>query len=427
MSFYKAMQSDNIIDCCVIGAGAAGMMAAITAARNGAGVVLLEHTSKLGTKILQTGNGKCNFTNYHMVADKFSNADKDFVDEVLAKFNYQDTIEFFESIGVYHKERNGYVYPLSETAASLVEALKYELYRLKVQTVTEVNISELAYNDEVWAVMSDKDTYYCSSVIIATGSKAAPKTGSDGSGYRIAERLGHRVIKPLPALVQLVSDCACCKSMAGVRSVGTVKVTADGKEIASDTGEIQYTDYGISGIPVFQVSRYAVKALDEGADVKAVIDMFPGLSHEQLREYIEKQYEIAAHKTIEDFFGGLINKKLVSAAAKTAGVDGFTKVYKTDMDVLTGIACSMKTFVVNITGYKGFDNGQICQGGVDLSEISAKTCQSKICPGVYFAGEILDVDGPCGGYNLQWAWSSGYVAGMAASERAMNGEINHEC
>ena len=257
--------------------------------------------------------------------------------------------------------------------------------------------------------------------------RKCPKTGSDGSGYRIAERLGHRVIKPLPALVQLVSDCACCKSMAGVRSVGTVKVTADGKEIASDTGEIQYTDYGISGIPVFQVSRYAVRALDEGADVKAVIDMFPGLSHEQLREYIEKQYEIAAHKTIEDFFGGLINKKLVSAAAKTAGVDGFTKVYKTDMDVLTGIACSMKTFVVNITGYKGFDNGQICQGGVNLSEISAKTCQSKICPGVYFAGEILDVDGPCGGYNLQWAWSSGYVAGMAASERAMNGEINHEC
>lgn len=426
MSFCKDTQVNQCFDCIVIGGGAAGMMAAITAARCGANVAILEHTSKLGSKILQTGNGKCNFTNYDMSADKFRGGSKEIIDSVLDAFRTGETIGFFKSIGVLHKERAGYVYPHSETAASLVEALKYELYRLGVHTFAENDVKSVSYHDYVWGVTTDKGEYRSKTVVLATGSKAAPKTGSDGSGYKLAKSLGHTVKKPLPALVQLVSDNVYCKALAGVRSVGKVSVVLDDKLISEDMGEIQYTDYGISGIPVFQISRYAVDAVDKGLSAKVHIDMLPDMSLEEINSFIEQQSDGAKHKTIDDFFGGLLNKKLVNAVAKSIGVDGFTKVYKVSEDVLKNMAVAFKNFSFNIVGFKGFDNGQVCQGGVSLDEVLPQTLESKLNSGLFFAGELLDVDGMCGGYNLQWAWSSGYVAGINASKKALGRVKNGE-
>ena len=429
----------------IVGGGPAGMMAAITAARNGVQVLIIEHTKRLGSKILQTGNGKCNFTNLNMSEDMFQNDDRQFVKNVLAQYNEHHVIEFFKELGIYAKERNGYMYPHSETAASLQDALRLELERLNVDIATESSVLNIEKKDifklkletcvEIEddgrkIIKSDKskgktgianikrvtNTLKAQTIILATGSKAAPKSGSDGSGYDLAKAMGHKLKKVLPALVQLTSDFKHCKSMAGVRSTGSIKLYVDDKLVAEDIGEIQYTDYGISGIPVFQISRYAVAAVDASKKASVVIDMLPDMDMELLYQDIERRIANDSGKTVEQFFAGIINKKLVYAAAKTAGIDINALVGKVGAKGLKKLAECMKNFEMNINGFNGFDNAQVCQGGVKLENIDSNTMESKLCKGLYFAGEIIDIDGACGGYNLQWAWTSGYLAGKSAAE-----------
>lgn len=399
-------------DCVVAGGGAAGMMAAITAARKNSHVILIEHTARLGSKLLQTGNGKCNFTNLDMDKKYYQNENPNFVETVLGKFTVKDTLAFFREIGVYNRERNGYVYPNSETASSLQDALRQEVEHTGVTVLTECNIQTVKKEKEGFVIETDKGTIKTVSLILATGSKAAPKTGSDGSGYALAKGLGHHIVKPLPALVQLTSDNRLCKGMAGVRSTGSVAIYADGKKLAEDLGEIQYTDYGISGIPVFQVSRYAVKAKDRKEQVLAVVDMLPAFSLEELRRDIQERIKREKEKDLISFFAGLLHKKLVQAVVKSLGLDMNMTAGQAGEKRLIKILESMKAFSFHITGSRSFEYAQVCQGGVALSEVDAETMESKICKKLYFAGELLDVDGKCGGYNLQWAWSSGYLAGM---------------
>jgi predicted Rossmann fold flavoprotein len=398
--------SKILYDCIVVGGGAAGMMSAVTAARKGACVLLLEGTSKTGTKILQTGNGKCNFTNYNMSAEMFNSENKEFVANALAQFNQNDVIDFFRSIGVFPKEKNGYVYPHSETAASVREALINELFRLHVEVVT----NEPAVSIEKRDVFTVNGTYKGKTIILAAGSKAAPKTGSDGSGYILAKKMGHTVVKPLPSLVQLVSDDKICKKMAGVRSTGSVSIYV-GSDVYSDYGEIQYTDYGISGIPVFQISHQAVKGLDSGKKVFAEIDMIPDYSEDELMDYVAESVK-AAPKNIDQLFSGILNKKLVLAVCEKEGIKADVKITEKNIDLAGKAVAAMKNFKIQISGNKSFENAQVCQGGVELSEINPQNLESRLVSGLYFAGEIMDVDGKCGGYNLQWAWTSGYIAGM---------------
>lgn len=398
--------------CAVIGAGAAGMMAAITAARQGIDVVLLEHTKRAGSKILQTGNGKCNFTNTNMSPECYNHDSVEFVKRVLEMFDENAAISFFEELGVYHKNRNGYIYPHSETAASLQDALRLELERLAVRLISECEISDIKNTGDGFELMSQMFTVNATKVIIATGSKASPKTGSDGSGYRYAKKFGHRIVKPLPALVQLESDMKLCRAMAGVRSNGNVVLTVDGREVCRDSGEVQYTEYGISGIPVFQISRYAVKGVDMRADVVVIIDMIPDMTMDDLCQDVRIRYERDGLKSVEQFFAGILNKKLVCAAAKLVGVDINRCISSVPLRKLYDIIAQLKEFEFNITGFKDFDHAQVCQGGVAIDDINPQTMESKLCKGLFFAGEVVDVDGICGGYNLQWAWSSGYVAGL---------------
>lgn len=241
----------------VIGGGASGMMAAITAAGEGARVTLLEHKDRIGKKILSTGNGRCNFTNTHQEPICYHSENFLFPWEIVSRFNVQDTVSFFLQLGVYSKNRNGYLYPNSDQASAVLDALRMELKRLKIDVRTETHCREIIPGKKGFRILTDQGNFSSQRVILCAGSKAAPSTGSDGSGYDLAKRLGHHMIPVLPALVQLRCSERFFKQIAGVRTNGTVSVWADGQCLARDGGEIQLTAYGISGIPVFQVSRYA--------------------------------------------------------------------------------------------------------------------------------------------------------------------------
>lgn len=426
-------------DCAVIGGGAAGMTAAAAAASEGAKTAVIEHTRRLGSKLLQTGNGKCNFTNLDMSEAYYQNDDASFAMNIIKKFDEKSAMEFFKKIGVYSKVKNGYVYPHSETAASLRDALTSELERLNVSVFLRSETEKITKTDDgkfiIEVVMSEeptdkntnKDTnkdkalikkkirIICRRLIIAAGSCAAPSTGSNGSGYRLASGFGHKIIKPLPALVQLISSFQYCRTMSGVRSTGEIKIYIDGAEICSDTGEIQYTDYGISGIPVFQISRYAVRGVDAKKKVAAVIDMLPDIPEAVLDEDIEERLFREPSKSVEQFFAGIINRKLACAAAKSMGINADMRIDCLGIKRAKSLVRRLKSFEFEITDFKGFENCQVCQGGVALGQLDKNTMQSLLCSGLYFAGEIADVDGKCGGYNLQWAWSSGFVAGKSAA------------
>jgi len=402
-------------DCIVIGGGASGMMAAITAAKNGLNTGILEHSDRVGKKILQTGNGKCNITNTALEKDCYLCDDKDFVMDIIDLFNVSDTIDFFQSLGIYPKSKNGYIYPNSEQASSVLDVLRLEIEHQKVSINTDIDIINIGKTDDMFKINTTKGQFTCKKLIIATGSNAAPKSGSDGSGYKLAKALGHSIIKPLPALVQLKSDLTFCKMMSGVRSEGKVQLMVDDELVASDTGEVQYTDYGISGIPVFQISRFAVIAVDSKRKTEVVIDMLPLINESDLLDMLKNRIVNDGYKTMEQFLIGMLNKKLAGAVLKRVNIN-LNDIASNKVDSLEKIVAMIKAFVVPINGFNSFENAQVCSGGVKTSEIDSKTMQSQIVNSLYFAGEVVDVDGICGGYNLQWAWSSGYVAGMQASK-----------
>ncbi len=401
-------------DCVVIGGGAAGLMAAINTARAGLKTAVIEHTKRMGNKILSTGNGKCNFTNLNMSEEMYLNSDKRFVKEIIEQFNENDSIDFFESIGVYHKDKNGYVYPHSETAASVQEALCLEIERLGVKVFLETSVKKIKKNDNVFLIScndNEQSVVICSkTIILATGSKAASKTGSDGSGYELAKQMKHTIVPVLPALCQLISSNKNCKMSSGVRSTGEVKLFIDNSRVADDLGEVQYTDYGISGIPVFQISRFAVKGISENKKVTVCIDMVPDMQEYELIKKFNQRLKNESEKNILQFMSGLVNKKLIEMICRDLNISTTKPVHSLPPKSLVQIVKSLKNYKYDIKDYKGFENAQVCQGGINLKEISSKDMQSRIVPGFFIAGEVADVDGKCGGYNLQWAWSSGYVA-----------------
>ncbi len=405
-------------DCVVIGGGAAGMMAAIQCKKNNMQTVIVEHTAKLGTKILKTGNGKCNFSNTFMDKEMYQNNNADYAMNIINRFNVDDTIYFFEDLSVYKKERNGYLYPRSEMAASVALALTGKIQELDIPVYFETGVKRIdrAADEYVLRLEGAKtNTIKTKTVILACGSAASPSSGSDGSGYKLVKKLGIKVVKPLPALTALESDKKNMKLAAGVRAFGNVKIMAAGREISQDTGEIQFTDYGISGIPVFQVSRFAVRALDSGMKVEAYVDVAADIKENELVSMIKDAVATRKHQSVSESLSGIFNKKLVMMICKDIGIEGNSSASCVNDDICQKLARQMKSLCYNITGYKGNDYAQVCQGGVDVSELNGNL-ESVNNPGIFFAGEITDIDGRCGGYNLQWAWSSGAVAAAAAYE-----------
>lgn len=400
------------IDVLVVGGGASGLVAAIFAARAGARTTIIEHKDKIGKKILATGNGKCNYTNLVQTPECYRGTNPAFATFVLNEFNETDAIAFFRELGIMPKYKNGYVYPYSEQATSIVNVLAMELKRLNVNIVYNEHVSSMKkQKDESFFVQTNVNTYQAKKVILATGGCASKAHGSDGSGYALAESFGHHIIKPLPALTQLLASNKFFKTISGVRLEAKARLFSNQKEIAMEEGEVLFTNYGISGIPIFQLSRFAAKSIDENKNTSLTLDFYPEMSEFELQSHMIERFENGQHKTTEEVLTGLINQKLAYVLLQEAKLKPEAPSERVNKDGILRITKLLKQFTLTITGCNTFENAQVSAGGVDTSEIDAKTLESKLVENLYITGELLDIDGTCGGYNLQWAWSTGVIAG----------------
>lgn len=410
-------------DVIIIGAGASGMMAAATAASKGARVALLEHKDDIGKKILATGNGRCNLTNTDMSVNRFHGS-KALIKNGLSQFDYADTIRFFEKLGIPAYDNAGYIYPNSRQAASVVAAFRMELMRLHVDVKTGIKITEIkaaritvkdtktTANPSCYCIQTDKGSYESKKLIIACGLTASPKLGSDGSLFRMIEALGHHIQKPMPALCGFSCEGLNFKKITGVRCDATVASLIDGQMTEQNTGELQLADYGISGIPVFQISSLMSRALDKGQRVEVIIDFLPAFSDDDLYRYIkDRSTAITDNRSLNEMLNGLLNNKLLLELIHKSGVSPDKKGRLLTEDDCESLTRSIKHTAVSVRKPRGVEFAQVCAGGIYTKEIDVRTLESKIHPGLYFCGELLDVDGICGGYNLQWAWTSGYIAG----------------
>ena len=403
----------------VIGGGASGLVAAISAARNGAMVTILEGGERVGRKILSTGNGKCNFTNAKMDNSHFRSNTIEDVTTFLDAFGTKDTLDFFASLHMLYFEKNGYYYPISGQASTVLDALRFEIERntkqIAVSTSQKVVAITYLENDSVKVSTTDKE-YVFDKVIIACGSKAAPKLGSDGSGYALLKKLDRNIqIEPVvPALVQLRCKENYLKAVAGVRTDALVSLFVDGEVVAEDRGELQLTDYGVSGIPVFQVSRFAAYACSNNQSVKVRINLMPRMDLTTFIEYMYERKNNFLNCSMETFCTGLINKKICQLFCKLSELSQEDILMNVSDKAFYTFISLFQNWTLSIHSPNGFDTAQVCAGGVSMKEIDSHFSLKKY-PSVFVVGELLDVDGICGGYNLQWAWLSGYLAGKYAA------------
>lgn len=411
----------------VAGGGASGLTAAVFAARGKNNVTVLEHNDRVGKKILMTGNGRCNLTNMSGFCGKYYSSDERSLKKIydtLVTFGADETRAFFEELGLYTKEKkDGGVYPVSEQAAVVLDVLRSECERLGVQIITACEVRAILPKEnggEINVMMPDdsgkkKMRSLCyDKLIVATGGAAAPKSGSDGSGYRLVKAIGHDVIKPLPALVQLRCDGDFFKAVSGVRAQAGLTLYIDKKAAAYEEGELQLTDYGISGIPVFQFSRLAARALSEKGKCTAGINFLPYVEESGRSLFAAKAADasVYGHKTVAELLSGMVHKKIARAVCRRNKVDKETQVSEAGEETVRGCILELFDFRVDITGTNSFENAQVCSGGVPLCEVDGSFA-SKLCDDVYIVGELLDCDGICGGYNLQWAWATGAIAGKS--------------
>lgn len=393
------------------------MVAAIMAARAGASVTILEHMESLGKKILATGNGKCNYTNEEQGVDKYYGKDPAFVLPVLKQFGFAETIAFFRELGIHPKERNGYYYPQSEQAASVLEVLRMELTRLKVSVVYNCGIRKIKKDEDGFVFDTKTDTYHAKKCILATGGKTLKASGSDGSGFLYLGEFEHHVIDVVPGLVGLKGKQAFFGEIAGIRAEILLNLYIENKKIKQEKGELQLTAYGISGIPVFQISRLAAKALSEQKRVHVILDFAPFIGENDFGAYLCERFEKQTGKNVQQALIGLFAEKIIPVFLRLAGIPAFSTAADCSKEDVLRLAEVIRNFRVDITDWNKFDSAQITAGGVDTDEIHPETMESRKVPGLYFAGEMVDIDGVCGGYNLQWAWASGAVAGWSASKQ----------
>lgn len=407
-----------MFDVIVIGAGPAGCICAITAARKGAKVLVLEKNDKPLKKLLATGNGKCNFTNEYMEKECFR-GDSKLLSEILSQFKKEDTLAFFHEIGIYPKNKNGYYYPSSEQASSVAHALLTEMDRLGITVTCSAAVDKIDKRKRFFEIYTKENKYSGKHVVIACGLRAAPKLGSDGSMFGILKELGHRFVPIVPALCGFYCKGADFKMIAGVRAGATVSVYVEDEPVVTDTGELQLTEYGISGIPVFQVSRFISYALYEKKQVKVRLTFLPELTDEELKSELRRRIKRAGdyggrnRQRIEELLNGLLPQKLSREMENMILVknEGL-KLSDDELEKL--LFDAIRNRMILVEKARDFEFAQICAGGIKTEDIDIHTLESKLVPGLSFAGEVLDIDGICGGYNLQWAWSSGVVAGNHA-------------
>ncbi len=416
----------------IIGAGASGMIAGVVAARKGVKVLIIDRQEKCGHKLYATGNGRCNFTNEIMkpeyfIPDLLNDQERllrmDFVKKCLDNFNKDDTIEFFKEIGMLSYHKDGYYYPAGEQAYSLVHALERELNRLnvtiKLQTAVDYVEKKKVGLRESFIVHTDEESFMCSKLLLACGGEAGPIYGCKGDGYRFAKDMGHDIKTPLPSLTALYTDTSkkIRNIWAGVRFKGEVRY-AD----KSSYGEMILTDYGISGIPIFQLSGMIIRELNKvNKSVNAPIsselifvDFIPDYDEEELFDYFKGLIKNYGSLSVIELIRGVVNFK-ISEALLNGIYDEEKHINDLTDDDLKRIIDLFKNYEFKIIGYSSYEKAQVTSGGVNLTDVDFSTMMSKKVEGLYFSGEILDVSGLCGGYNLQWAWTTGYIAGTSLS------------
>ncbi|MBR1478020.1 MAG: aminoacetone oxidase family FAD-binding enzyme [Lachnospiraceae bacterium] len=411
----------------VIGGGAAGLSASIAAADNGAEVTLFERNDRVGKKLLLTGNGRCNLTNLSMdTTCYYPFESRDFVREELKSFSSVECISFFENLGLITKDKNGYVYPHNEQASSVLDILRNAVSNRGIELKTQHEIIDIkpdCGNKRLFGISAktgnengeEEKRYYFDRVILATGGMSYKKTGSDGNGYQLLKGLGHSIVKPMPALCALKGEGGFYKAVSGVRCEAELSLFVNDQNVCRESGELQITDYGISGIPVFQFSRLAGEALKDKSTVKVTADFLPGLPAEDMEAFADSRIKALRVKSFGEFFEGLINKKLMLLILKKSGLKPEMAFEGArDRERVLKVFRLIKGFDFVINSTNSFDNAQTTAGGVPVAEINADY-SSKIISWLYIIGELVDIDGKCGGYNLHHAWMSGIRAGKSAA------------
>lgn len=407
----------------VIGAGAAGALAASTAARQGNEVLLLERNARIGRKIMITGKGRCNVTNACSDVKEFIDnvpVNGRFLYSALSQFMTYDTMSLFEELGVPLKvERGDRVFPVSDKSVDIVDALFSYLKKSNVKLIHD-RVSEIILSDDsdvqktVTGVLCESGkTYDCDKVILATGGMSYPATGSTGDGYAIARLCGHTVTALSPSLVPIESDDPCCKAMQGLalKNVGIKIVeTKSGKPIYRDFGELLFTHFGVSGPTVLSASSH-IRTITDG-QYSLVIDLKPALKEEQLDYRIQRDFLANSNKDFQNSLGGLLPSKMIPIVIERTGIEPTKKVNQLTKVERHALSFILKNFSIPLSKFRPIEEAIITSGGIDVKEIDPRTMQSKLVNGLYFAGEIIDVDAYTGGFNLQIAFSTGYLAGM---------------
>ena len=392
---------------CVIGGGAAGMLAALTAAENGHRVLLLERQSRVGRKLLATGNGRCNLSNHH-VSPAHYHGGAGFCDFALSQFDVGETLQYFASLGLLTvSEASGRIYPMSNMAGSVLDVLRYALERLEIDLQTGQTVTAVRKMPEGFSVKTETDTFSARCLILAAGGAAGSKVGGGMDGYRLAKSLGHHRTALYPSLVQLKTDPTYPRALKGVKAQCGISICRGSQVLARNSGEVLFTEYGVSGPAIFDLSR-SVSA--GGSDLTCLLNFFPDWEEAEVLHWLsQRQAAMAAHEA-STLLTGSCHTRLGQMICKSAG---FTNQRAAGLtrDDLRRIARQATHFALPITGTCGFDQAQVTAGGLDTSEFDPRTLQSRLVPGLYACGELLDIDGDCGGYNLQWAWSSGRLAG----------------
>lgn len=392
---------------CVIGGGAAGMLAALTAAENGHRVLLLERQSRVGRKLLATGNGRCNLSNYH-VSPAHYHGGAGFCDFALSQFDVGETLQYFASLGLLTvSEASGRIYPMSNMAGSVLDVLRYALERPEIDLQTGQTVTAVRKMSEGFSVKTETDTFSARCLILAAGGAAGSKVGGGMDGYRLAKSLGHHRTALYPSLVQLKTDPTYPRALKGVKAQCGISICRGSQVLARNSGEVLFTEYGVSGPAIFDLSR-SVSA--GGSDLTCLLNFFPDWEEAEVLHWLsQRQAAMAAHEA-STLLTGSCHTRLGQMICKSAG---FTNQRAAGLtrDDLQRIARQATHFALPITGTCGFDQAQVTAGGLDTSEFDPRTLQSRLVPGLYACGELLDIDGDCGGYNLQWAWSSGRLAG----------------
>ena len=397
----------------VIGGGASGLIAAITARKAGKKVTILERKERILKKVLVTGNGRCNLTNARASISNYFGKNILLIENILNNFTPQNVMDFFYELGVIcNEEERGKVYPLSGQASSVVDALRFEAEKLGIKIETEFYVRKIEKDGFKFKIFSeDKRKIEANRVILSTGGQSYPELGSNGSGFQLAKDFGHSITKLSPAIVQLKTEKYQVKGLQGIKADTSVTAYGDNKKICTYNGELLFTDYGISGNVVFNISF----VMPLYKNVEFEIDFMKKFDYNELYELLRKRKKIMAHLTMENYFNGMINKKLGQFLSKMSGIEKLSKPVKDLNDnEIKKLCTSLKKYKINILETTGFKNAQVTAGGISLDEVNTDTLESKIIKGLYFSGEVLDVYGECGGFNLQWAWASGHIAGKNA-------------